>query len=239
MCDCDRRRCRSQRFEPPPEAAEAGRWVYYGILALWLATALFAAVMLLFFGDRGGEGAGAAAGHENTNRIGGTFMSGISEARLPGVGRKFQVEAASGDRLTVIVHDDGRRELYHFSREDPDRVTSVVRLLDGEARQVAGIIGGLTYVPRALPSAELVLEDLVLEWFTVPPGAACAGKTIRDLMVRTRTGASIVSILCEGGQSVINPEADTRLAQGATLIVAGDRKTIAALKQLLIDGSSG
>ena len=237
---CDRR---YGRFEPPPEAAEAGRWVYYGILALWLATALFAAVMLLFFGHAGGEGGGggAAAGHKNknTNRNGGSLMSSISEARLPGVGRKFQVEATSGDRMTIIIHDDGRRELYHFTRENPDSVASVVRLQDSEARQVAGIIGGLTYVPRALPSTELVLEDLVLEWFTVPPGAECVDKTIRDLMVRTRTGASIVSILCEDGQSVINPEADTRLAEGATLIVAGDRKTIAALKQLLIDGSSG
>jgi TrkA domain protein len=163
-------------------------------------------------------------------------MSTISEAILPGVGHKFQVEAASGDRLTIVIHDDGGRELYHFDRRNPDRVASVVTLTDSEARQVAGIIGGLTYVPRALPSVEIVLDDLVLEWFTIPQNAACAGRTIRDLRVRTATGASIVSLIEPDRQKRTNPEADTVLNEGATLILAGDRRTIAALKELLVRG---
>src|SRR5215218_4259262 len=122
-------------------------------------------------------------------------MSTIREAALPGVGRKFQVETANGDRLVIVIHDDGTRELYQFMRKDPDRVASVVTLADSEARQIAGIIGGLTYVPKSLPSAEMVIDDLVLEWFTIPSDSACAGKTIRDLQVRTATGASIVSII--------------------------------------------
>ncbi|HKP85899.1 MAG TPA: cation:proton antiporter regulatory subunit [Blastocatellia bacterium] len=160
----------------------------------------------------------------------------ISESNLPGVGRKFQIEATSGDRMTIVIHDDGTRELYHFTRKVPDRVASVVTLTDSEARQVAGIIGGLTYVPKALPSAELVLDDLVLEWYTIGPGSACIGKTIRDLQVRTVTGASIVSIIEPDRVKRTNPEADTVLNEGATLILAGDRKTNAALKRLLIHG---
>src|SRR5919107_2103265 len=155
-------------------------------------------------------------------------MSTISEAFLPGVGRKFQVETTSGDRLVIVIHDDGLRELYHFARKKPDRPASVLRLTDGEARQIAGIIGGLTYVPRSLPMAEVVLEDLVLEWFRIEPGAACIGKTIRDLHARTRTGASIVSIIEPDQTKRTNPEADTVLNEGATLIVAGDRRTISA-----------
>lgn len=130
-------------------------------------------------------------------------MPSIQESNLPGVGRKFQVEATSGDRLTVVIHDDGRRELYHFLPNN--RVASVVTLQDSEARQVAGIIGGLTYVPKALPTAEIVIDDLVLEWYTIPEKAVCVGKTIRDLMVRTISGASIVSIIEENGKKQINP----------------------------------
>lgn len=164
-------------------------------------------------------------------------MPSIRESKLPGVGHKFQIEAASGDRLTVVIHDDGRRELYHFSGQD--RVASVVTLQDGEARQIAGIIGGLTYVPKALPSAELVLDDLVLEWFEIPDGAFAIGKTIRELAVRTVTSASIVSIIREGRSNILNPEADTLLEPDTTLIVAGDRTTIGALKRLLTKGSTG
>ena len=165
-------------------------------------------------------------------------MSTISEVFLPGVGRKFQVETTSGDRLVVVIHDDGLRELYHFARKKLDRPASVLRLSDGEARQIAGIVGGLTYVPRSLPMAEVVLEDLVLEWFIIEPGASCVGRTIRDLQVRTRTGASIVSIIEPDQTKRTNPGADTVLNAGATLIAAGDRRTISALKRLLTEGKT-
>lgn len=164
-------------------------------------------------------------------------MSAISEVFLPGVGRKFQVETLDGDRLVIVIHDDGTRELYHFTRKNLDRPTSVLRLTDGEARQIAGIVGGLTYVPRSLPMAEVILGDLVLEWFKIEPRAACIGKTIRDLQVRTVTGASIVSIVEPDQTKRTNPEAGTVLNEGATLIVAGDRRTINSLKRLLVTGN--
>jgi TrkA domain protein len=163
-------------------------------------------------------------------------MSTVSEAYLPGVGRKFQIETLRGDRLVIVIHDDGDREIYYFDRKSLDRAASVVTLTDGEARQLAGIVGGLTYVPKALPTAEVVLDDLVLDWFTIEPGAAAIGKTIRDLQPRTVTGASIVSLVEADHVKRTNPEADTMLNEGATLILAGDRKTIAALKKLLVDG---
>ncbi len=163
-------------------------------------------------------------------------MATVSEAFLPGVGRKFQIETISGDRMVVVIHDDGTREIYHFVRKNMESPASVITLTDGEARQIAGIVGGLTYVPKALPTTEVVLEDLVLDWFTIESGAACIGKTIHDLQVRTRTGASIVSIVEPNHTKRTNPEADTVLNEGATLILAGDRKTIAAVKKLLVEG---
>jgi len=163
-------------------------------------------------------------------------MSSISESNLPGVGRKFQVETLSGDRLTIVIHDDGTRELYHFSRKNLDRPASVLRLTDGEARQIAGIVGGLTYLPKALPATEVVLEDLVLEWFTLPEGAAAAGKTIKELQLRTRTGSSVVSIIEANRSTRTNPEAATLINDGATLILAGDRRSNANLKHLLVYG---
>ena len=165
-------------------------------------------------------------------------MSTISEVFLPGVGRKFQVETLDGDRLVIVIHDDGTRELYHFTRKNLDRPASVLRLTDGEARQIAGIVGGLTYVPRSLPMAEVILGDLVLEWFKIEPRAACIGKTIQELRIRTITGASIVSIVEPDQTKRTNPEAGTVLNEGATLIVAGDRRTINSLKRLLVEGKT-
>ena len=163
-------------------------------------------------------------------------MSTISESNLPGVGKKFQIETTIGDRLVIVIHDDGRREIYHFDRKRLDRADSVVTLTDGEARQIAGIIGGLSYVPKALAPTELILDDLVLEWFRIEPDAASVGKSLRDLQARSVTGASVVSIIEENRIKRINPEADTVITANATLILAGDRKNIARLKSLLTAG---
>lgn len=163
-------------------------------------------------------------------------MSTISESNLPGVGRKFQIETTSGDRLIIVIHDDGHRELYHYNRKNLERAESVLILTDGEARQIAGIVGGLSYVPKALPSSEVVLDDLVLEWFKIEPHFVSVGKTINELQARTRTGASIVSIIEPDQVKRVNPEADTLINNGATFIIAGDRKNLKLLKQLLALG---
>lgn len=163
-------------------------------------------------------------------------MPTIRETDLPGVGHKFQIEVTSGDRMTVVIHDDGTREIYHFTRKEPDRVASVVRLTDVEARQLAGIVGGLTYAPKGAASTEVVLDDLLIEWYTIERGAACVGKTIQDLKIRTRSGASIVSLIEPDRVKRTNPGPETVLNEGATLIIAGDRKTNQALKRLLVNG---
>jgi len=90
--------------------------------------------------------------------------------------------------------------------------------------------------PAAGVLAEIVLDDLLLQWYTIEPGSVCIGKSIRELQVRTATGASIVSIIEPDRVKRINPEADTVLNEGATLIMAGDRMTIARLKRLLVTG---
>jgi len=160
-------------------------------------------------------------------------MATIRESDLPGIGRKFQVETRSGDLLMIIVHDSGTRELYHVMPQEPENILSRIALDDLEARQVAGIIGGLTYRPQALEALELPLEEMVIEWYKVESEHAAVDKSIRDLQVRQHTGATIIAVIEPDGTQRINPEPDQIIQQGATLVVIGRREHIQALKQLI------
>jgi TrkA domain protein len=164
-------------------------------------------------------------------------MSTIRESDLPGIGRKFQIEAQSGDKLIVVVHDDGRRELYHFDPNDPDELLSLVTLNDTEARQVAGIIGGLNYTPKALESMSITLEGLVIEWYKIESGSAAIGRTIGQLQVRQTTGATVIALIEKDGRKHINPGPDQALTEDLTLVIAGERPQVQAFKRLIAQGS--
>jgi TrkA domain protein len=164
-------------------------------------------------------------------------MSTIREVDLPGIGRKFQIEAQSGDKLIIVIHDDGRRELYHFDPTNPDELLSMVTLNDTEARQVAGIIGGLNYTPKALEPMSITLEGLVIEWYKIEPGSRALGQTIGQLQVRPPTGATIMAIIEKDGRKLINPGPDQALGEDETLVIAGERQQVQAFKRLIAQGS--
>ncbi|MDK8181075.1 hypothetical protein [Paenibacillus sp. UMB4589-SE434] len=67
----------------------------------------------------------------------------VKAADLPGIGRKYSLHTAVGDTLVIIVHLDGRRDLFHMKADDPDEMQSVVTLDDKEAGTAAAIIAGL------------------------------------------------------------------------------------------------
>ncbi|AWP29345.1 TrkA-C domain protein [Paenibacillus vortex V453] len=162
-------------------------------------------------------------------------MSIIRESDLPGIGKKFLIQARSGDKLVVVIHDDGRRELYHFEDDNPEESISQITLEDDEARQIAGIIGGMTYKPKALETIEVTLEDLIIEWARIEPHYKCVGQSIAGLQVRQRTGANVLAIVNKKEQR-INPGPDDILTAGSTLVLAGERKQIKQLKELLVNG---
>ncbi len=112
----------------------------------------------------------------------------LRETRLPGVGVKYAFRTANGGRLSVILHNDGQREIYYYRRADDDEPTAVIELHDDEARQLGAIIGGAYERPKIVEELEMALGELHIEWIPVPDTSPAIGLTLADARLRARTG---------------------------------------------------
>lgn len=95
--------------------------------------------------------------------------------------------------------------------------------------------------PRHTHEASVTLPPLLreadLETVTVAAGSAAAGKLIRELQLRTLTGASIVGIERQGA-SMINPGPDEELHPGDQVLLLGHRPQLEAARQALSQPAS-
>ena len=73
------------------------------------------------------------------------------------------------------------------------------------------------------------------EKILIKEGSPFALKPIRDLNMRTKTGATIVG-LERGGENLVNPDPDERLQIGDKVLVLGSIAQLAAARALLTSG---
>jgi TrkA domain protein len=155
----------------------------------------------------------------------------ITECDLPGIGRKYTFTAPGGEQLSIVVHQTGKRELFIFTSGEEEPAAAVA-FEDEEARQIGAIIGGAYYKPKVLEELEVSLQGIAIEWVRVGPGAPALGKSIGELQIRKRTGASIIHII-RGSQSIPNPGPEIVVREGDTLVVAANRGQLPAFKALV------
>ena len=116
-------------------------------------------------------------------------MPDVSETLLPGVGVRHEFVTASGERVAVLTHHTGRRELAIYDRADPDRCTTVLHLSAEDTRTLGELLGA-SHVSEAVTAVQQRLEGLAIDWVTIPDGSAAVGTTIAEGAFRTRTGTS-------------------------------------------------
>ncbi|MFS0781878.1 cation:proton antiporter regulatory subunit [Bacillus sp. 1P06AnD] len=149
----------------------------------------------------------------------------IWESELPGIGRKFEIRTKENEKLVIVIHDDGRREMYHFA-DDVEESVSSISMSNEESRKIAAILGGMAYEPKAIERIEMAFEGLMIEWFKVESDAPIIGKTIGDLDVRSSYSVNIVAVLKNNKKKMNTPGPDSLLGCGDTLVIAGERPEV-------------
>ncbi|BBN99496.1 MULTISPECIES: cation:proton antiporter regulatory subunit [Sporolactobacillus] len=147
----------------------------------------------------------------------------IKETELPGIGKKFALVTDQGERIVVVIHDDGRRDIYHFAADDPDECISSVTMTDSEARQFAAIVGGMVYKPKAMENVEIALNDLIIEWRKVAADAPIIGKTIGEVGLRQNYHINVIGIIRKDQSKQLNPGVDSKFSAGDTVVASGER----------------
>jgi CPA2 family monovalent cation:H+ antiporter-2 len=78
-----------------------------------------------------------------------------------------------------------------------------------------------------------LLRDANLRTVALPPGAAAHGRRIRELQLRTATGASIVGIE-RAGTNLLNPDPDEELRTGDHILLLGHPTQLDAAERTLV-----
>lgn len=160
----------------------------------------------------------------------------LRETRLPGVGVKYSLRLHGRARLSIILHNDGLREIYYFEdgEEDPK---AVIPLDDDEARQLGAVIGGAYERPKIVEDLEMALGELQIEWVRVPDDSPWIGKTLAECGFRAKTGVTVIAILREP-EPVSGARPEDVVQRGDTLVTVAKSGHYRAFRQLLSEGEA-
>jgi TrkA domain protein len=159
-------------------------------------------------------------------------MTDVEETKLPGVGVRHDFATGSGRRVGVIVHRSGDRELLIYDKDDPDATREAVRLNQADAHTLGDLLGAARLKDRVDEVVHQSIEGLNIDWVPVREGSAAAGRTIGDLRMRQRTGATIVAVI-RGRQTHASPGPDFDLAARDTAVIVGTEDGVADAITLL------
>lgn len=151
----------------------------------------------------------------------------VFETDVPGVGRKFELELSGGARVVVVMHHDGRCELYRRSNDAADG-EKILDLSSDQANKLGSILEGAYFESVDLDELSVPLGDAIIEWVEVAPDSPVAGQTLDEAGIRTSTGVSVIAIQ-RGSETIPNPEAGFEIRAGDLLVALGTRKEQAAL----------
>lgn len=155
-------------------------------------------------------------------------MAEVRETELPGVGVRNDFVTGTGQRVGVLVHTTGRRDLLVYGEDDPDACRVVLEVNEDDARTIAELLGASRLTER-LTTMQQRVRGLAIDWVPVEPGAPIAGQSLAGAQVHTNTGVSVVAII-RGDETFASPGAGQTVEVGDVVVAVG---TESGMRQFL------
>lgn len=144
---------------------------------------------------------------------------------------RYEFTTEDGERVGVIVHRGGRREVLAYDANDPDVCATVMRLSVADTRTLSELLGA-SRISEVTEAVQQEIEGLAIEWMPVNPGSSLVGGTIADGQIRARTGVSIVAVIRDG-QTFAAPGPEFMLATGDMVVVVGTLEGLKVVRGIL------
>jgi TrkA domain protein len=159
----------------------------------------------------------------------------IERIALPGTGTCHTGTTARRQRIGVICHRSGRRDLVLYDPDDPDRATHTVVLDSAEARHVADLLAATITIDH-VSDLERKIAGTSVARIRIPAGSPYDGHPLCD--TSARYAVSVVAVIRDE-QTITAPDADFILQHGDTVVMAGESADITALTGHLLGSRSG
>lgn len=140
---------------------------------------------------------------------------------IPGVGTKYSLTTANNETVHVILHYNGKREIY--ITDDDEDVLANIGLNASEARDIALKLMDVnhdTMEKQAFERFTLLRKQMLVDWIKVGEFSPLKGIDIEHAEHRVPEGVNIVGI-SRGSDIIPKPAASEIIHEGDILLVIG------------------
>jgi TrkA domain protein len=164
-------------------------------------------------------------------------MSSMSlhSLNLPGVGTKYEFETDKGDTVAIFFTKTGTIQMYTLQKGC--KTPSAAEMTPVEARRLGNILTG-AIIEADQESVEIAFSALAdlrvtIHSFLIPK--SISGRTIEELQIRAKTGATVIAV-CRHDRNIINPPPAFVFETGDAALVIGESDQIRMFeREIMVD----
>jgi TrkA domain protein len=162
-----------------------------------------------------------------------TSAMALRSLNLPGIGTKYEIKTDQGDTIAVFFTKTGAIQMYTLQKGCTTPSAAVMTPV--EARRLGNILTGavIDAEEESVEIAFSALADLRITIHTFYIPKHLAGRTIEDLQIRAKTGATIIAV-SRHDTNIINPSPSFVFEDGDAALLIGESDQIKTFEREIL-----